>query len=180
MNRLMVFPYEGSNNAFVRERMSLLFDEVIPVSPKAFGFDGKDANACDGGIETGIKINTDVHEAIDAANSVILCHSEKVKLQRYKEIIEMTQRKKKMLYLSSGLKGAIKIGDGEAKLLEFSKYHEDLTKYSALLEVAAPIISISGVGENCNKFLLQIELVRYFQNKGYKVLGLGTKEYSSV
>jgi peptide maturation system protein (TIGR04066 family) len=53
-------------------------------------------------------------------------------------------------------------------------------RQNKLKKVPVPVIMVMGMGEQCQKFDLQLEIREHFQSHGYKVSQFGTKAYSAL
>lgn len=56
----------------------------------------------------------------------------------------------------------------------------NIKKNNYLRQINVPVIAILGLGEYCGKFNCEIALRHFFQEKGYSVFQLGSKDYSSL
>ena len=56
----------------------------------------------------------------------------------------------------------------------------DLYCSEELYDIDVPIITVTGAGENCEKFDLQLAVRKIFIEQNYKVFQVGTKDYSTL
>lgn len=57
---------------------------------------------------------------------------------------------------------------------------EQVEDVQEILEIDVPVISVMGVGLNCDKFSCELYLRKYYQELGYKVLQFGSKEIAPL
>lgn len=184
MSGLLIYPFCDEFAEFIRCQDALEeYDRLIPVAPKSFGLDGEDASICDGGDPLNINISSDFEVGIEQADAVFLGYVEKnISKQNYMEKIHIALNRKKKVYITKELREHLGDFDGiqYTEVLEYGKEktQEELTEN--LLPIPVPVIMVFGIGNYCNKFGIQLKLREYFQRRGYRVLGFGTKSYSKL
>lgn len=55
-----------------------------------------------------------------------------------------------------------------------------LKNMNTLLKIDIPIITVMGMGDYCNKFQCELELRKFFMEKGYQLLQLGSKAIAPI
>ncbi|MBP1904018.1 peptide maturation system protein (TIGR04066 family) [Paenibacillus turicensis] len=193
MKKLAIYPYHKQNCPIARYKHLLEGYELTSIiTAKGWGGNGQDASFFDGGVSVGIGMTDTFEEGIKDSDAVLFLEPLSDKLlstypakfgivKRYdKEIIITTQVEEKLLLL----------GVERNELLNYTVLNPDRkVNFEVLLHEQAdgklakidiPILLVLGMGENCNKFELQLSARNYFLKKGYKVSQLGTKNFSPL
>lgn len=193
MNKLAIYPYHKQNCAIARYRHLVKGYELTSIiAAKGWGGQGKDASYFDGGVVTGIEITEVFEDGIQNSDAVLFLEPLSDKLlstyptkfeivkRHNKEIIITLQVKEKLLGL--GMKGEelqnYTVLNSDHKVDLEVLLHEQ--PYEQLAKIDVPILLVLGMGENCNKFELQLSARSYFMKQGYKVSQLGTKNFSPL
>ncbi|ANU44946.1 hypothetical protein ADH76_01415 [Enterocloster clostridioformis] len=181
--RLLVFPF-NYNNYLLATNKELIkkYDVMAFVCTGNSPFNKKDA-----GIfvnkKTGIVISDSYLEEINKVDSVLLTsgldeefsdiYVEKIAIARKerKEIL-VTKAVLKTLEAKNILLNEIICIDGEES--------EGIIDTDVLYDINLPVIAVTGAGENCEKFDVQLSINRIFTERNYKVFQIGSKEYASV
>lgn len=186
--RALIYPYNSECAPIIKNRHLLVqHDIVYCVSPIGYGLHGKDASFGYGGETAGI-IVTDEIVSWDF-DDLIICEStsdfEDVIMpqivsaaENSKNIILLYKINNKLLQKVKDIciKNNVKL-----TLLEFIKVNtEKLKGGDEVLSINTPVIFVTSVIENTNKFDIQLCLRDHFINEGFRVSQLGTKQYCEL
>jgi peptide maturation system protein (TIGR04066 family) len=167
MKKLLIFPFTKDMCPLVRYRDTLDgYDLISAVPEKGFGWEGKDICELDGGKTTGFILGSSFETELKRCDTVLL-NPDKTSLnkeERHKYEAFIKDAGKELLTLA---KNAVSIFDADIF-------------QNKLKDVPVPVIMVMGLGENCQKFDIQIGLRKAFQKEGYKVAQYGTKKYSGL
>ncbi|MGG0822572.1 TIGR04066 family peptide maturation system protein [Paenibacillus turicensis] len=193
MKKLAIYPYHKQNCAIARYKHLLEGYELTSIiAAKGWGSNGKDASHFDGGVSVGIEMTDAFEEGIKNSDAVLFLEplSDKL-LSTYPNKFELVKRHNKEVIITAKVK---------EKLLGIGIKREELQNYTLLnpgnkvdfevllheqadgqlVKIDVPILLVLGMGENCNKFELQLSARNYFMKQGYKVSQLGTKNFSPL
>lgn len=189
MNKLLFFPCNYENNPIVRYR-SLLdkYELISAIVPKGSYPNGKDACLIDGGEPTGFELSDDFDNKVIQCDTVLFLEglSEKY-IGSYVEKIRLSQSLDKQIVIMEDLNNILKCHghffEGVKVLNNNSiDYGNFLNRgiIEGIYPIKVPVISVLGLGRNCNKFNIQLDMGAYFKRLGYKVLQLGTQKISEL
>jgi peptide maturation system protein (TIGR04066 family) len=184
MSSLMIFPFCREFSEFARcVKVLTEYDKVILISPKGFGFEGEDACICDGGDELNILILSDFDEEIKNVNAVFFGYTKSsISVKSYIKKIKVAFDLNKKVYITRDLVDYLGNIDElkQAEILDYNQrsLKENLTKN--LLPISVPVVVIAGVGNNCDKFNIQLKLRDLFNRNGYQVMNFGSKKFSGL
>ena len=123
----------------------------------------------------GIIHTDDADEALEEVEGLVLCDNiHKFEKKAYLNRLNDAKRLNKTVYVSSYLFdwiGKEAFYDNDVVILNNDN---EKRKYmtTSLFDINCPVISILGMGENCDKFDTLLKIRRSFQENGYKVLAL--------
>lgn len=93
----------------------------------------------------------------------------------YRERVLMAIEQNKKIYIQKDLLDNLSLNENTKNLYVFQKEQlVDNNEKNNLKEINVPIISIMGLGENCDKFNLQVKVKKIIEDKGFKVLGISS------
>jgi len=175
MNRKMaIFPIDHHTVTFARYAHLGKYDPIALVSPALSVLDGSDISKLDGGRKANITLHFNYQQKIAESDSVYFLDSHQYsELQLYNELITYAKELNKEVLVSDHLLLKLK-GDSNS----FEKNLHFLP--SKLLKIDVPIISVLAMGENCGQAQTEFSIRKYFDDQGYKVLQIGTQEYSHL
>lgn len=157
MKTLQINPCNKDMIPIVRFRDQLKDYELASVIPESgFELKGKDVNALDGGDPTNVFFETNISTKEYDAYLLSIPVSSR---EEYKDC------KEKCITFHTN---------------QFDASEMEYSINQPLKEIPVPVIMILGLGENCQKFDLQLTLRKFFEHEGYKVSQLGTKFYSEL
>lgn len=151
------------------------------VSPKGWGYVGEDAGQ-KLGIYTGKKVRSDIEEALENIEVIIVTESIlSLPQDHLKDIVDKSRAigkeviiiRKELLYLE-------KRNHKENEQNKFCVDIESIPINYKMRDPVAPIVLVAGSGERCNKFEIQLELRKIFIDLGYKVTQIGSKNYCEI
>lgn len=179
--KLMIYPLSAETMPLVRHLGMTEYHLYEAVSPKAWGYCGRDVGFLDGGSIMGISVGSDYKKALELVDALLICELSNLIDQRiYKKIIERTIALNKTIFLPY---------ESEYDLWpncqsNINYYGSNVIQASNAVEQKMKIINIPtllviGAGENCDKFDLQLSLREYFSGRGCSILQFGTRSFSS-
>lgn len=186
MYKLLVYPFSMEDNCITKYRDMLRGYEIASL----VCFEGAYENGRDVGefeeADTGLIITDDFNTEIDKCDVVLLldksfnelkeAYIQRINTALSKNKIVMTNNKIYDFCLKefSGNKN-IRILDNVLETgLNYFTYDKRMTQPDI------PVITVMSIGESCNKFEAQLDLRKKFQDKGYKILQFGTKDYCDL
>jgi peptide maturation system protein (TIGR04066 family) len=187
----MIYPFDIESAPLLRHPKLLNeYDQIIPVSPRGWGYCGKDASICDNGYEIGSKVYEDFDDCLNITNTVMFVKSDKIldfNQYIYPKIQQAIHNKKNIILGLSVSEEVIKEiaqnceehGVNYTDLLQHSKY-STIDHDNNLYEIETPVVFVLGIDEYTNKFEIQISLKEELIKSGYKVSQIGTKQYSNI
>ncbi|MGI6189650.1 MAG: TIGR04066 family peptide maturation system protein [Caldicoprobacteraceae bacterium] len=167
MKKLMIYPFNKEVCPIARFKHLLEGYEFISAVPsKGFGWERRDACELDGGSTTDVMLGESFLDELELCDAVLL---------NYGQHISEKENAKYEAY----------IRDSGKELISFDPVSildgkEDIYPDILLKEIPVPVVMIMGLGENCQKFEIQLGLREVFQREGYRVSQFGTKAYSSL
>lgn len=192
--RLAIYPY-GKNAAPFARYSDLLeeFDLVSVISPEGARLAGQDASIVDKGGLLGRSIEQNLFQTLSHNNIDVLLilnapefYLEKTKLyniakgclKRKIDVVACSQlfdekatNRLSQISIQNGCSFQDLMQKDDAKEAPISK---------ELQKISTPVVFVAGLTSGLHKFNVQLELKKHLQKKGYKILGIGTKEYSSL
>ncbi|MDF2843137.1 MAG: peptide maturation system protein family [Herbinix sp.] len=184
MSSILIYPFCRKFSEFARCKETLKeFDKVIPIAPKGFGMEGEDVSVCDGGNPLYIRISSDYDSNIMQADAAFFGYvNANISVVSYKEKIRKAKDLKKRVFLTRELVEFL--GDAEelgpVELMDYTNCIQEKELSSKLLSISVPVIVVAGIGDRCDKFSIQVKLGNFFSEQGYRVLNLGTKDFSQL
>lgn len=188
MKKLIIYPYDKETSCIARYRNLIVDYELVGVIGfKGWNINLKDASYFDGGSNTSINISEDFEREIEKCDTVLFLDVNRpINLSCYILKIEIAQKFNKEILVTKKIDDLLRLNN--VKLLNYKvigkedRYEKYLSykKIETIKDINTPIITIFSLGEHCNKFDISLSLRRSFLRDGYKVLQLGTKEYSSI
>lgn len=167
MNKLLVYPFTKELCPLIRNRSLIKEYELVSAVPhKGFGWEGKDICEIDGGEPTGFILGQSFTEELDRCDSILFDINRQAVEKEYSVYIDKAR---------SSLKEIVTIIPNDVTVPEV-----DIQANSILKEIPVPVIMVMGLGENCQKFDIQLGLREAFLKAGYKVSQFGTKPYCSL
>jgi len=181
MNKLLVFPFTLDTAPIARFRHLLAkYDSIIPVVEEAAAFtSGMDVSCVDGGSYCGLAVTTDFESSIADASGVLFS-SIIMSKETMQKNISIAKEHGKKLYICGGLADWLEDGLEDTCCLDYPPYSLDVVPEDRLFEIPVPVIIVTGQGQQCGKFDIQLGLRQKFVELGYKVSQIGTKRYSAL
>lgn len=166
MKKLLIYPFTKEMCPLVRYRSLLKEYELIAAIPEqGFGWEGKDVCEIDGGTPTGFLLGGIFSDELKRCDAVLLKGGEKNKKKEYTECEELARAsEKELITIIPTIMQEPEITPSDLKLKE----------------IPIPVVMVMGLGENCQKFDIQLGLRDTFMKAGYKVSQFGTKSYSML
>ena len=188
----LVYPFD---NRFLALYKNKLFPQNLDfqhfISPKGWGFNGKDIGSVVYGEPYGISIDDDFEKALSKSDSVLFFPPEKMlDIQQSvipKIILALKNNKivhcciplsdENMSLIKSYINGNFLYYDNTQ--LDIHLPVEDILNKRQLSKINTPIISIASITDNAGKHLIEASFVRYATDLGYKISTLSTTSFAS-
>ncbi|EOS25289.1 TIGR04066 family peptide maturation system protein [Lachnospiraceae bacterium A4] len=188
--KAIIFPYNAECAALIKNREMLVsYDIVACVSPKGYELHGKDAAYAYGGEDIGITVSCDDIGSLDYED-LLVCESASDFRQVVLPQIKIAAECGKNIVFMYGLepeycKEVEELCDtNHVKCTIITRRVVDASRIMQnerdILRISVPVIFVSSVIENTNKFDVQLGLRSYLLKEGYKVSQIGTKEYCEL
>lgn len=167
MEKILIFPLNSDTRTLLSQGVSALY-EIVAVS--SYPEDKKELDELQKQVT--FYCSVDFEKCLSHVDSVVFAEetmgSKKV---GYKSKIEKALKAKKKVYLSEHLAKNYDIDFYNQKIgiLQGSEIVNDLD-LSYQEKINIPIISVVGMGENSDKFNLQVKVKKAIEKQGYKVL----------
>lgn len=190
--KAMIYPVDRQAVPVLRYNCLLEeYDIMYAVSPKGWGFNGKDCGVVDGGNEINNIITNDFDMALNLCDCVIFMESdmmlnfEKMIFPKIKKALEADKEVVCTVEIPHKFKEEIdKIcKDKDSKF----KYYEKEKKCNFkqiddeyMLDINVPIMGILGTTERTGKFDIQLAIRKKLIDDGYRVSQIGTRHYSEI
>lgn len=125
----------------------------------------------------------DIQIALVNSEGIVLCDNvQKFGKKAYINCLQKAAELNKVVYTSSYLFDWL--GRGVFENNEVVILNDNIEKKfynsSLLLEIDCPVISILGMGENCDKFEVLLSMKKSLQKKGYKVLSISANSLAKL
>lgn len=121
--------------------------------------------------------STDFIKCLEEADSVVFAENTMgYSYSGYSERVQQAQKAGKKIYLSATLLDNIKVDfeNGDLHILQENMLLQNLDGEINIREIDVPIISVMGMGENCDKFNLQLKIRGVIEKQGYNVLTISS------
>lgn len=186
--KLMLYPF-GKKTCAVARYNQLLKGYVLAsvVSPKNYGYDGKDVSFVDGGDFVGITITSSFYEEITQCDSILFSASTfSTDLSYYEEKIQYAFNCKKEVLFTKDLaedfirdKRSIPSG---VKLLGNNPLDKKFSynEITYIREIDVPVMTIFQVGEFCHGFDTQLLMTERFEEEGYQVSCVSSRDLAEL
>ncbi|WP_051986377.1 TIGR04066 family peptide maturation system protein [Clostridium amazonitimonense] len=190
--KAMIYPVDRESLPLIRYNDLIEeYDVIYTVSPKGWGFRGKDCGVLDGGKEINKTITDDFDTALNLCQCVIFVESDMV-IDFEKMIFPKIE---KALNDGKDIVCTIEIPDKFKERIEklreikngrFKQYTKEnkcdfkLIEKEYIFDINVPVIGVFGTTERTGKFDIQLALREKFMNQGYKVSQIGTRHYSEI
>ncbi|WP_024833020.1 TIGR04066 family peptide maturation system protein [Ruminiclostridium josui] len=186
MYKLLVYPFTMEDSCITKYCNMLQDYELTSLVCLEGAYEnGRAAGEFDG-VETDLVITDDFNMEIDKCDVVLLLdknfnelkdtYIKRINTAMAKNKIVMTNKMIYDFYLKEfSCNKNIRILDNIQEAGEnFFTYDKRMSQPDI------PVVTVMSMGENCNKFEAQLDLRKKFQDKGYKVLQFGTKDYCDL
>lgn len=186
MYKLLVYPYNQGDNCLVEYGNMLENYEIVSLVCLEGAYEnGRDAGIA-AGIETGIIITDNYENEIDKCDVVLVLDNDFYEHKdTYVEKIRLAISKNKLVKVNKNIYDyCLKFISDSSNINLLDNIPEtemyELMHTKKLTQPDVPVITVMSMGENCSKFEAQLDLRKKFEEKNYKVLQLGTKDYCEV
>lgn len=182
MKKAIIIMYNVDVSEIVRYKDMICGFEIVQViSPNGWGIVGKDAGFVDGGINIGCDIKAKIDYDIEFDTIFLLTPLiNKLLHQVYDIYLKKAVQEKKKIICTKEIKDILTKSyvDCNACIITID---EDVDyKVRRMGKIDTPIIVVAGTHEYTQKFKIQLELKRYLSSIGYKVILIGSKDYSGL
>lgn len=186
MKQAIIYPlcYDNREILFYNDMIKDYIINAV-IAPSEYGYDYKIDSE-----KTTSVITTDFTKQLLNSEAVIFVEGLEKYPVLYEEKISIAIQNDKTIVLSQNLYKLFKNTIESYKHIEIISEHDrEATRICEegvrnilgdLHKINIPIISIMGMGDYCNKFSCELALRKFFINKGYKVLQIGSKRLSHI
>lgn len=181
MRRLLVYPFSYESLPLARYFESLEgYSKVIPVIEKRVGIpDGVDVAYLDGGAPTGLVVVSDFERAVQSVDDVLFT-AEIRDEACFAVNFSMAKRLGKRILVCGDFSKRGGLDFKDCQVLSHSKRETEVDPTHRLRKIPVPVVLVTGLGQQCQKFDIQMCLRRKFQEADYNVSQVGTKPFSSL
>ncbi|EPR13698.1 TIGR04066 family peptide maturation system protein [Ruminiclostridium papyrosolvens] len=186
MYKLLVYPFSRDDNCIAKYRNMLRGYELTSL----VCLEGAYENSTDAGefdeVKPGLIITDDYNMEIDKCDVVLLLDIsfDELKDTYIKRINNAISKNKIVITNKKIYDFCLKEFSGNKNIRILDNIQESGVNYftydKRMTQPDIPVLTVMSIGENCNKFEAQLDLRRKFQDKGYKVLQFGTKDYCDL
>lgn len=189
--KLLIYPYDRHFTPILRHNCLDKYQISVLVSPNGWGGAGMDVSTYEYSSPLGLNVTSDFESALLMCDAVLFTQSDHfVNFDKliYPKILKSINAGKNIICTIT-LEGDIfnKIKEEcNKKNVDFIYYNSlsnesiDYIDSEKIHKVNIPIIFVFGMGEQTNKFEIQLALRNYFKNKGYKVSQIGSRTYCEL
>lgn len=175
--RVSLFPYNYEANIMCRFKEELVDFDIHAV----ISYQGNKLGSMD--MQADIFYTDDAKSALTGSNGLVLCDNvQKLGKKAYLNRLQDAADCEKKVYLSSYLYdwlGKNSFDNNEVVVLN-SDTEKNCNSSASLLQMDCPVISILGMGENCDKFALLLSMRRCLRTKGYNVLAISANSLAKL
>lgn len=168
MEKLVVFPLNNDTEILINGLKESKLYQIVAVSSyiedktRLELFQKKSSIYC----------STEFEECLVRADAIIFAENTMgYSYDGYQKRVQIALDSGKKIYVGLGLLDKIQIDTDKVCILqENAAPYEVVT--SGKKEIDIPVISVMGLGENCDKFGLQVKIKKVIEKQGYRVLAL--------
>ena len=192
---LIIYPFDIQSTPLLRnEKFLEQYNITALISPKGWGFDGKDGSCADKGENINIDVSSNFEEALELADTVLFSESYlslDFRKMVYPKIEKAVKSNKNIICtldiekeICCKLENECRKRDKYFKNykndhdIQYKKYEK--IKKESIYEISTPVMFIVGMGERTQKFQLQLSVREYIVKMGYKVSQIGTRHYCEM
>lgn len=186
MESVIVYPYSKLFTPILRQlAYDRKFNIVSVIMPGKWYKDGIDASFVDEGSIIGIEVRNNFEEELNKCSTVIWSsyeYSDKALFQKIVQQIKVAMIKGKNIICQQMLDLEMQqqlIGFSEECGVRFEYQYSEYVNQKYFDYIGrnnVPIITITGIGEDCSKFETQLMVRRLLENNGYDVLLIGSRQ----
>lgn len=182
--KTVLFPYNVHSCEILRYKEMLDKYEIVGIlAPKGWGLGGRDAGFVDGGTDTGISIQDSLNDdkIFDAILVTADCTNPDMEQIIYDHVKELLHYGKELVFASEVSERIQDMCKGaDQPVLFVAEQTNEAKKASKIIRHDTPIVLVAGMHELTHKFKIQMELHKYFKEKGYKVSHIASKQFATL
>ena len=178
--KLLIYPFSEDKAELIRNKNATSYDAIIPTASKWMGICERDVAFCDNKEQTGIVIKEPSEDLISTVDDILLLYDKNVDLSRYNSIFEDAAKSEKHLIIEDKLYRMLDLKAKCSVLKRSDERKPQNFNVDNLMNIPVPIIAIMGIGIRTDKFGTLISAKDKLEKDGYKVLAIGSKEYSEL
>lgn len=179
MKRIAVFPYNKDVQTLIENRNMISEYEIVAVI--SYQEDCKRMKNLNKNSD--IYYGTDLEKVCDMVDAILLCENiQEFELTGYYNKINIASNYGKEILINSILYRQIGIEKFTNCKIHVLDKDWPVQNYcsSEIFDIDIPIISILGMGENCDKFSLQLEVYKQFKERGYNVMLISSNSLGAL
>ena len=188
---VIVYPYSQLFAPFLRHIVyTKKFDVKCTIMPGRWYEDGVDAAFVDENSEIGIPIKQDFENQVESADTIIWAEYEycdkSLQAKVWGQMQQSLKNGKKVICCqqlkNEDIDRFSRIAHDFGSSFEYKVSLDDTVeiKSKSLLDIEVPIVTVMGLSNDCQKMEMQLFLRRKFQERGYKVLQIGSRNYCEL
>jgi peptide maturation system protein (TIGR04066 family) len=177
--KIVIFPVDRTSASLARYTSSLLMYEPVPLLPPSLSIlENQDISELDGGYFANIKLSISYYDELSKSELIYFCDSSSITdNDLYHDLIKYAKGIGKEVIISKYLMARLDmLNENDMETIEYL----DKSAVSKLIEIDTPIISIFTQGRNCDQANIEMSLRKYFIDKKYRVMQIGTRICSEL
>ncbi|WMC93048.1 TIGR04066 family peptide maturation system protein [Kineothrix sp. MB12-C1] len=186
--KLMIYPFNKRVNSIAKYAQLLEnYILIAAVSPKSYGYEGKDISCIDGSSFVGITITSAFQESLEKCDSVLFSASTfLIDLSYYEERIQEAFNYNKEVLITKELAENFILNKknipSNVKVLGDNPPGKKIsyTEIKHIQEIPVPVMTIFQIGEFCNGFDTQLLITKRFEEEGYRVSKISSCPLGSI
>ncbi len=168
MEKLVVFPLNNDTEILIKGLKENKLYQVVAVS--SYIEDRSRLELLQK--KSSIYCSTEFEECLTRADAIVFSENTMgYSYDGYQKRVQMALDSGKKIYAGLALLDKIQIDRDKVCILQESELSDEVVSPNKK-EIDIPVISVMGLGENCDKFQLQVKIKKVIEKQGYRVLAL--------
>ena len=166
MEKLVVFPLNNDTEILIKGLKENKLYQVVAVS--SYIEDRSRLELLQK--KSSIYCSTEFEECLTRADAIVFSENTMgYSYDGYQKRVQMALDSGKKIYAGLALLDKIQIDRDKVCILQESELSDEVVSPNKK-EIDIPVISVMGLGENCDKFQLQVKIKKVIEKQGYRVL----------
>lgn len=173
--KIAFFPVNHDNATLLRYVYMGGYEPVALLAPELSVLEGCDISRLDGGTNASVCLYMDYKDKILGSDLVYFANCEGLQNSKlYQELVEYAKKINKKIIIPNDVIESQKICNEDREILN------DIDNSSKMLYIESPIISIFTIGKKCGQIQTEFLARKYFIDKGYNVMQIGSHDFMSL